>query len=114
MQYVMRDGTNIPIKADADVHHQIFLCGLSLVHQLVAGEKYKHMLFNTDHYCNEQISFGDLQRRIKRQIDTVDAAFEAIEKELCRHPGARVEQLLKQVFFGLLEKAEDVANKKIK
>ena len=62
MQYVMRDSTNIPIKADANLHHQIILCGLSLVHQLVAGEKYKHALFNTDHYCNEQISFGDLQR----------------------------------------------------
>ena len=37
VQYVMRDGTNIPIKADADVHHQIILCGLSLVHQLVGG-----------------------------------------------------------------------------
>ena len=62
VQYVMRDGTNIPIKADANLHHQIILCGLSLVHQLVAGEKYKHTLFNTDHYCNDQISFRDLQR----------------------------------------------------
>ena len=58
----MRDGTNIPIKADADLHHQIILGGLSLVHQLVAGEKYKHTLFNTDHYCNEQISFEHLQK----------------------------------------------------
>ena len=58
----MRDGNNIPIKADADLHHQIILGGISLVHQLVVGEKYKHTLFNTDHYCNEQISFGDLQR----------------------------------------------------
>ena len=94
MQYVMRDGTNIPIKAGADLHHQIVLCGLRLVHQLVAGENYKHTLPNADHHCNDEISFGDLQRQIKRKIDSVDSAFDAIEKELCRHPGARVEQLL--------------------
>ena len=56
VQYVMRDGTNIPIKADADLQHQIVLCGLSLVHQLVAGEKYKHTLFNSHHYCNDELS----------------------------------------------------------
>ena len=56
MQYVMRDGTNIPIKADADLLHQIVLCGLSLLHQLVAGEKYKHTLFNSHHYCNDELS----------------------------------------------------------
>ena len=106
----MRDGTNIPIKADADLLHQIVLCGLSLLHQLVAGEKYKHTLFNTDHDCNEQISFGDLQRQIIREIATADNAFDAIEKELCRQTGPRVEQLLKKVFFGLLAKAAEVAN----
>ena len=57
------------------------------------------------------INFGDLQRQIIREIATCDGAFDAIEKELCRHTGARVEQLLKKVFFGLLEKAAEVANK---
>ena len=37
VSYVMRDGVKVVIKADADVHHQIILCGLSLVRQLVAG-----------------------------------------------------------------------------
>jgi len=46
-----------------------------------------------------------------REIGTADAAFDAIETELCRHTGARVEQLLKKVFFGLLAKAAEVANK---
>ena len=50
VSYKVRDGTAVVIKADADVHHQIILCGLSLVHQLVAGEKYKHTLFNSHHY----------------------------------------------------------------
>ena len=37
VSYVMRDGVKVVIQADADVHHQIILCGLSLVHQLVGG-----------------------------------------------------------------------------
>ncbi len=76
--YKFRDNTRVVIKAGADLHHQIILCGLRLVHQLVAGEKYKHTLFNEDHHCNEEISFGDLQRLIKRTIDSVDSAFDAI------------------------------------
>jgi len=58
VQYVMRDGTNIPIKADANLHHQIILGCLSLVHQLVAGEKYKHTLFNSHHYSTSRSASG--------------------------------------------------------
>ena len=110
----MRNGTSIPIKADADLHLQIILCGLKLVHQLVAGENYKHTLFDTDHYCTEQICFKYLQRQIQKQIPTVDAAFDAIEKELTRAPGCRVEQLLRSVFFKLLKKAAEIATKRKK
>jgi hypothetical protein len=110
VEFVMRDGTGLTVKADGDLHIQIILCGLKLVHQLVAGEHYKHTLFNTDHYCTDKICFEYLQRQIIKQIPAVEKAFEAIEKELCRHTGCRVEQLLKNVFFKLLKKAAEIAN----
>ena len=106
----MREGTGIVVKADGDLHLQIILCGLKLVHQLVAGEHYKHTLFDTDHYYNDQICFTYLQRQIIKEIPAVDTAFKAIEKELVRAPGCRVEQLLKNVFFKLLKKAAEIAN----
>ena len=37
VEYVMREGTGIVVNADGDLHIQIILCGLKLVHQLVAG-----------------------------------------------------------------------------
>ena len=109
VEYKMRDGTGVRVKADGDLHLQIILCGLKLVHQLVAGEHYKHTLPDTDHYCTDKICFKYLQRQIQKQIPTVDAAFEAIEKELTRAPGCRVEQLLRSVFFKLLKKAAEIA-----
>ncbi len=93
------------------MRHQIILCGLLLVNQLVASEHYKHTIFTANYCCNEQISFDDIQRQLKRKIPTVDAAFDAIEKELKRPAGTRVEQLLKNVFFGLLQEASEVAAK---
>ncbi len=108
--YKMRDGTGVRVKADGDLHIQIILCGLQLVHQLVAGENYKHTLFDTDHYCHDQICFAYLQRQIIKAIPAVDTAFQAIELELVRAPGCRVEQLLKNVFFKLLKKAAEIAN----
>ena len=104
----MREGTGVVVKADGDLHIQIILCGLQLVHQLVAGEHYKHTLFDTDHYCTDQICFKYLQKQIQKQIPTVDAAFDAIEKELTRAPGCRVEQLLRSVFFKLIKKAAEI------
>ena len=64
VEYKMRDGTSIKIKADGNLHIQIILCGLQLVHQLVAGEHYKHTLFTTDHYCTDQVCFKYLQQQI--------------------------------------------------
>ena len=114
MEYVIREGTGVVVKADGDLHIQIILCGLKLVHQLVAGEHYKHTLLATDHYCTDQICFKYLQRQIQKHILTVDKAFEAIEKELVRAPGCRVEQLLRNVFFKLLKKAAEIATERKK
>jgi len=114
VEYVVRDGTEIVVKADGDLHIKVILCGLKLVHQLVAGEHYKHTLLDTDHYCTDKIDFKYLQIKIGKQIPTVDAAFATIEKELTRPTGCRVEQLLRNVFFKLLQKAAEIATKRKK
>jgi len=56
-----------------------------------------------------------VKRKIKeRRLAQNYAAPDAIEKELARHPGARVGQLLRSVFFKLLKKAAEIATKRKK
>ncbi len=87
------------------------MCGLLLVLQLVAGEKGTCDLLTKHHRCNESFDFTAICKQIKKKIDTIDLAFDAIEEEVKRRSGARVEQLLKKVFFNLLQKAREVAKK---
>ena len=50
-----------------------------------------------------------VKRKIKeRRLAQNYAAPDAIEKELARHPDARVGQLLRSVFFKLLKKAAEI------
>ena len=62
----------------------------------------------TDHTFH----FHIIEKKIARQIPTVDLAFDTIEKELRRPAGARVVQLLQSVYFPLLQKASQVAKKR--
>ena len=56
-----------------------------------------------------------VKRKIKeRRLAQNYAAPDAIEKELARHPGARVGQLLRNVFFKLLQKAAEIATQRKK
>ena len=56
-----------------------------------------------------------VKRKIKEErLAQNYAASDAIEKELARHPGARVGQLLKNLFFKLLKKAAEIANERKK
>ena len=86
--------------------------GLMLVHQLVAGEDQKPEIFTEYHRCDDTFHFNIIQKKIAKRIPTVDAAFTTIEKELRRPTGARVGQLLKSVYFNLLQKASQIAKKR--
>ena len=83
-----------------------------LVLQLVAGEDHKPEIFTEYHRCDDTFHFDIIQKKIMRKIPTVEAAFTTIEKELRRPTGARVGQLLKSVYFNLLQKASQIAKKR--
>ena len=83
-----------------------------LVLQLVAGEDHKADIFSEYYHCNDTFHFRWIQKKIEKRIPTVDAAFDTIEKELRRPAGARVGQLLKSVYFNLLQKASQIAKKR--
>ena len=83
-----------------------------LVLQLVAGEDHKADIFSEYYTCDDTFHFNIIQKQIAKKIPTVEAAFTAIEKELRRPAGARVVQLLKCVYFPLLQKASQIAKKR--
>ncbi len=83
-----------------------------LVHQLVAGEDHKPEIFTEYHRCDDVFHFDIIQKKMLRKIPTVEAAFTTIEKDLRRPAGARVGQLLKSVYFNLLQKASQIAKKR--
>ena len=83
-----------------------------LVLQLVAGEDHKPEIFTEFHRCDDTFHFDIIQKKIAKKIPTVDAAFTTIEKDLRRPSGARVGQLLKSVYFNLLQKASQIARKR--
>ena len=83
-----------------------------LVLQLVAGEDHKPEIFTEYHRCDDTFHFAIIQKKIMKKIPAVDAAFTTIEKDLRRPSGARVGQLLKSVYFNLLQKASQIARKR--
>ena len=83
-----------------------------LVLQLVAGEDHKAEIFSEYYTCDDTFHFNFIQKKIAKQIPTVDLAFDTIEKELRRPAGARVGQLLQSVYFPLLQKATQLAKKR--
>ena len=86
-------------------------CGLMLVLQLVAGEDHKADIFSEYYTRDDTFHFHIIQKKIAKQIPTVDLAFDTIEKELRRPAGVRVGQLLRSVYFNLLQKASQIAKK---
>ena len=107
----LRNGAPITVKP-ATHGVQIILCGLLLVLQLVAGGDYQSDLLTEHHNCDLSVDFGYICKKVKRKIPTVEAAFDQVEAEFARPSGARVEQLLKSVFFPLLKKAYEVTAQK--
>ena len=83
-----------------------------LVLQLVAGEDHKAEIFSEYYTCDDTFHFHIIQKKIAKQIPTVDLAFDTIEKDLRRQAGARVGQLLRSVYFNLLQKASQIAKKR--
>ena len=61
-----------------------------LVLQLVAGEDHKAEIFSEYYTCDDIFHFDIMQKKIAKQIPTVDLAFDTIEKDLRRQAGARV------------------------
>ena len=86
----MRNGASVAISPKS-LPLQIVLCGLLLVLQLVAGEKGTCDLLTKHHRCNESFDFTAICKQIKKKIDTIDLAFDAIEEEVKRRSGPRVE-----------------------
>ena len=83
-----------------------------LVLQLVAGENQKSEIFTEYHRCDDTFNFDIIKKKIMKKIPAVEAAFTTIEKDLRRPAGARVGQLLKSVYFNLLQKASQIAKKR--
>ena len=90
VKFTMRNGASVAISPKS-LPLQIVLCGLLLVLQLVAGEKGTCDLLTKHHRCNESFDFTAICKQIKKKIPTIDLAFDAIEEEVKRRSGPRVE-----------------------
>jgi len=90
VKFTMRNGAPVAISPKT-LPLQIILCGLLLVLQLVAGEKGTCDLLTKHHRCNESFDFTAICKQIKKKIPTIDLAFDAIEEEVKRRSGPRVE-----------------------
>ena len=111
VKFTMRNGAPVAISPKT-LPLQIILCGLLLVLQLVSGEHFTSDLLTEYHRSNDDFDFAFICKTIKKKNPTVEVAFDAIEEEFVRPAGTRVEQLLKSVFFPLLQKAYAYAARK--